>query len=1052
MTVRHQLSSRWALVALVGVCASFAGCDSTSSDSASSSPTGSIQLVPGSTNERYEVSANSAGNGVSFRVTAVNWGRLVDVYAPLLAGGTPVRIFKDYLIAADIGTDSEYTLSRELSTGIERLTLSEPYAADPSTGQPSPAFRALLAPLQGTLQILIDKSVDPSELPPFTAVPRNGAVAITFNDLVDATTITENTLQLKVGYPPTTLQNARIIPDPNYGDVVGGVFFTSRILVDFTVSPFEASSTNPPLTVNSLGLPEAQNTAQANVVVRIPTRTVVGSQFQVLRSKGGSALSFNGNGSTDPFSSSLDVVRAFRSGGRTTVTQDPFNGFLQDNTPPQLFSAQKVSVSPTAQVGVDVTATLSFASSACAVQPRIGDVVDINGRLAEVFENGPSPSAGVVSNVKLRLVTSSTNPPLVQPTPNGEFRTPWQRTIDQINRPECWIKVEPAPLSGVGTGISTNSTFSLLFSEPMDPTALNAFDSFQLLYGIVTPSLQGQVVAQVVPSGDLTRFLLQPTRRLRHATAQSETYRVSLPTGAQGPVDLAGNALQFALTDSNGNLPDFTVRSTDQAIESRSVMLKFNAADENPTDTPAGNEVRGQLIYDLLNGRVRPRSVTRISAACDSTTPMIVVDTAAAGAAAQTRLPFVPQGCRMTTLWRHADLGFDLASDGFHNLDVEGLSWAPSNSGLQIDTMPLFQMGIAHSKRLPDELLDPMTGAPVHPNSGISDLFDDNLLDPANDPLLIVSPKEDGYFIQPSDVFQAASGTAMAPWPMNQGRAVEDFTYYTWRDTSLLAVGQPNTGPGTGQGVKLGNELAYDNTPPNAAYGLGLVPTIGLPLLMDFRVYPSSQIIGANLLTGLFAIATNPPGGEVAPFWTAYTAGGVSAATGIPIVIDPDTQSTAGGALATAGAAGSLPRNQIIFFGQGDFVVRVNRAHTRWFECAPSAPGLPFDFAEPVIEPSIDRLPPGTQLLVQYRGATGMNSTGTRPWEDAGQLDAYGNPRPGGTAFTVTFTGGSNTWKDTMAAINGSQFFQARITMISNPVSGATPELSSLGFAFSRQL
>ncbi|MFM7296570.1 MAG: hypothetical protein ACKO4Q_05025, partial [Planctomycetota bacterium] len=88
MTVRHQIASRWALVALVGACASFAGCDSKSSDSASNSPTGSIQLVPGSTNERYEVSANSAGSGASFRVTAVNWGRLVDVYAPLTAGGT----------------------------------------------------------------------------------------------------------------------------------------------------------------------------------------------------------------------------------------------------------------------------------------------------------------------------------------------------------------------------------------------------------------------------------------------------------------------------------------------------------------------------------------------------------------------------------------------------------------------------------------------------------------------------------------------------------------------------------------------------------------------------------------------------------------------------------------------------------------------------------------------------------------------------------------------------------------------------------------------------
>ncbi len=1051
MTVRHQLSSRWALVALVGACASFAGCDRTSADSASNSPTGSFQLVPGSANERYEVSTNSAGSAASFRVASVNWGRLVDVYAPLTAGGTPVRIFEDYLIAADIATDTNYTLSRELSSGIERLTLSESYDADAS-GQPSLAFRSLLAPLQGTLQILIDKSLDPSELPPFTAVPRNGAIAISFNDLIDASTITENTVQLEVGYPPITLQGARIFPDPNFGDVVDGVFYTSRVVVDFTTSPFEAASANPPLSVNNVGLPESQNTAQANVALRIPTRTVVGAQFQVLRSKGGSTLSFNGNGSTDPFSSSLDVVRAFRSGGRATVTQDAFNGFLQDTTRPQLFSAQQVTVTPTQQVGANVTATLTFATAACAVQPRIGDVVDISGRLAEVFENGAAPSGGVVSNVKLRLVTNVANPALVQPTEAGEYRTPWQRTIDQINRPECWITVVPRPQSGVGTGISTNSTFQLLFSEAMDPERLNAFDTFQLLYGFATPSLQGQVVAQVLTGTEdgLTRFKLQPAQSLRHVLGQQETYRVSLPIGAQGPVDLAGNSLQFALTDSNGNLPDFTVLSSDATIESRSVMLKFNAADENPTDTPAGNEVRGQLIYDLLNGRVRPRSVTRISAACDSTTPMIVVDSGAAGAAAQARLPFVPQGCRMTTLWRHADLGLDLSGDGFHNLDVEGLNWAPSNSGLQIDTMPLFQMGIAHSKRLPDELIDPMTNAAVHPNSGILDVFDDNLLDPVNDPLLIVSPKEDGYFIQPADVFQAASGTAMAPWPMNQGLAVEDFTYYTWRDTALLAVGQPNTGPGTGQGVKLGNELAYDTTPPNAAYGLGLVPTIGLPLLMDFRVYPSAQILGANLLTGLFAIATVPPGGEVAPFWTAYTAGGVSAATGIPIVIDPDAQSVAGGTLAAAGVAGNLPRNQVIFFGQGDFVVRVNRAHTRWFECAPSAPGSPFTFAEPVVEPSIDRLPPGTQLLVQYRGATGMNSTGTRPWEDAGQLDAYGNPRPGGTAFTVTFTGGSNTWKNTMAAINNSQFFQARITMVSNPVSGATPELTSLGFSFRR--
>jgi len=232
---------------------------------------------------------------------------------------------------------------------------------------------------------------------------------------------------------------------------------------------------------------------------------------------------------------------------------------------------------------------------------------------------------------------------------------------------------------------------------------------------------------------------------------------------------------------------------------------------------------------------VLPRSVTRISAVCDLNTPIIAVDQGIAGATAATRLPFTPYGCRLMTVWRHADLGFFLADDLTHNLDVEGLNWSPVNSGLQIDTLPLFQMSIAHSLHLPDELV--AMGAPVHPNSSISDTFDANVLDPTNDPLKVVHQKTEGYFIQPSAVFQAATGTAMAPWPMNEGKAPEDFLYYTWRDTALLAVGQPNVGPGSGQGVRLGNET-YDTTTPATAYGLGAVPTIGLPLLMDFAMAP----------------------------------------------------------------------------------------------------------------------------------------------------------------------------------------------------------------------
>lgn len=1048
---------RWLPVTALGVSVVLSACNDTASSSATTFPSGTFQVVPGQNDPnpdrnqlRFVVADHSGGFAGSLKINSVTWGRLVDVYAPLTTGGTPVRLFKDYLIPADILTDGQfYTLGRQLGTGVETLTIDGPFNADVN-GQPqvdpnADDFLELFDPLAQSLQLVINKSLDPAELPPFTAVPRNAAVAITFNDLIDPATISENTIKLAVGYPPEATQIVRVIPDPNYGDVINGTFYSARILVDFTVSPFEAQANNSP--VNSVGLPSAQNTAQANVAVRIPTRLASGAQFELLKSLGGSTVSFTGNGATDPFAASLDVVRAFRSGGQTTVTQDPFNGFLPDTTAPTLLSAQTCTVTPTFQNATLLTVDLQFASAACALQPRTDDIIAFNsGLFARVLSPGLAPVGGIVTNVFCELIDPPSNLGTIGVSA-AEYRTPWARTLDQVSRPECWVTVQPPPTSGVGTGISTTSTFSLRFSEPMDPTRLNAFDSFQLLYGIVTPALQGQVVGQVTASGDLTRYTFQPSQRLRHVNGSTETFRINLPTGTTGPVDLAGNAVDFALTDSNGNLPDFTLRSIDATIESRSVMLKFTSVDEDPTSSPAGPELRGQLIYDLLNGRVLPRSVTRISAVCDLNTPMIAVDQQLGGAAAATRLPFSPFGCRMMTMWRHADLGFFLTDDLTHNLDVEGLNWAPVNSGLQIETLPLFQMSIAHSLHLPDELI--AMGAPVHPNSGISDTFDANLLNPTVDPLKVVHQKTEGYFIQPSAVFQSATGTAMAPWPMNEGKAAEDFIYYTWRDTALLSVGQP-AATGGGQGVRLGNETSYDPTTPAAAYGIGLVPTIGLPLLMDFRVYPNSQIQGSNQLLGFFAIASNPVGTEIPPFWTAYTVGGIPAATGIPITVDPDSAAIAQGNLAAPGAPGALPRNQVIFFGQGDFVVRVNRAHTRWFECAPGAAGLPFNFAEPVIEPSVAALPVGTQLLVQFRGATGMNSAGNKPWEVASELDAYGNPRPGGTAFTVTFLGGTSGWRDSMAEINGSQFFQARITMVSNPISGATPELRSLGFAFAR--
>lgn len=1056
MNVRTSLSSsRWASVLVVAAALVPLACNNARSSGSSNLPVGTLQVHPAATNDadgqrRFIVGANTGGNGSVMKILAVEWGRIVDVYAtvPGVNNDEPVLIFDDFLAAAELDpaiTDPDFRpIERDIITGAEKLTINHDFG--------SAQFDVALDRLTENLQQVIDKSLDVSELPPFTAVSRNAAIAVTFDDLIEASTVTAESLRVEIGYPPSGEFSARVVPDLTRGDLVDGVFYTTRVLVDFTVSDLEAAQLGT--VANAVGLPEAQIVSQPNVVLRIPTRQVAGQQFVLLRNLDGRVVSFNGNGSTDPFASSLDVVRAFRSGGRASVTTDLYNGFLPDSTPPQILSAMPVTVTPTFQSGLDVVANLTFATAACAVVPKPGDVVAFNtGLYGKVQVIGANPSGGTVADVQIEIVDPGTTVPLLGVS-IAEYRTPWTRATDQITKPECWVGVQPPPGSGVGNDIQTSSTFTLQFSEPMDPTRLNAFDSFQLLYGTTLTTLQGQVTGELNVSADLARYTLQPLVRLRHTSGSSnDVYRLRLPLGAVGPVDLAGNALVVPLLNNvgGGQEPTFRVKASEATQDTRSLMLNLTSVDEDdPQADPPIPEFRGQLIYDLINGRIRPRSVSRLSAICDLNTPMIIQDATAAtpGAAAQTRLPFVAQGCRLMTMWRHADLGFDVVSDAFHNLDVEGLNWAPASSGLQVDTFPQFQMSLSHSLHLPDEVLD-TAGLPLHPNSSLSDIFSDNVLDPVNDPLRVVHPKSKGYFLAPVDVFQAATGTIMAPWPLNQDVAAEDFTFYTWRDTGITAVGQPNNGTNSGQGVKLGNEQIYDPGLPNLLYILGEVPTIGLPLLMDFRVYPSAQIVGANQLLGFFAIASNPPGTEVAPFFTAYTAGGFSS-TGIPINIDPDQQFVAAGGT-PGGVPGNLPRNQVIFFGQGDFVTRVNRVHSRWFECAPGAAGLGFSFAEPVVLPPQSGQPAGTQLIVQYRGATGiLPMTVPQPWADANNFDAYGDDARGAPNFTVTHLGGDEGWKNTMAELSGSQFFQVRVTMISNEISGATPSLEALGFAFGR--
>ena len=81
---------------------------------------------------------------------------------------------------------------------------------------------------------------------------------------------------------------------------------------------------------------------------------------------------------------------------------------------------------------------------------------------------------------------------------------------------------------------------------------------------------------------------------------------------------------------------------------------------------------------------------------------------------------------------------------------------------------------------------------------------------------------------------------------------MSDYVYYTWRDTALTAVG----GPG-GEGVDIGilGQLGLPSQP--GLFAKDEVPSIGLPLLMEFRTYPDSMAFGLNGFKVNLAINTS---------------------------------------------------------------------------------------------------------------------------------------------------------------------------------------------------
>ncbi len=956
------------------------------------------------------------GEASELRVAELRWGRLVDVH-DLVRGRRSERArFADFLIGESIQSDgADYELEADPVTGKTRLTILRPAGA---------AFDALLAAAEEATVPIATKG--PNSPAPFSEVPRNGALSIRFDDLLQdddvAAVALSSTVRARVGDVLTDPFSARVLFDAHHGGSPAGAGSTrgqrhaTRVLVDWTVSAVEAAGMPVPAPLNEVGLPSSRATASgANVLLALPTRVDPSTgQFAVLTNLAGNPLATTGNGPVD--ASNQDVVRALRSGNDGGV----YGGFLLDTQAPQLVGQWPLEILRATGAGRRGTSPDEFVlrvsfPTPCRRVLEPGHVIQAGPTFLEVLTRSAAPDAsGTVDRVRVSVLAGAT------PTPQdllGGARYTHAYTAGLRVPAACWFEATPSARGGL---LSTASSFRARFSEPVAPDA-SAADDFRLLVGGLetTPTAENTVVARVVPGADLRALALVPVLPLDHKQGESESFLLELV--ADGITDLAGNELLAVAPPVV-----YRIDPMEPTLGTGGITLRFAEADEV---APEGDDVRGQVFYDLAEGELRPRPVTRWSAGIDDSAPvqslMIPLPTGV-------QTPLNPLGAKLQNVWRYADLGWRVEDESYHNVDVEGLSWSPRFGQVVRDFFEEFEIRLGHSSRLPDEQLD-QNLLPRYRNSGLKsapDPFSDNVLDSEQAAQTVVHPRALGYVVDPADVVLSPTGTPLIPYPLN--RSGGPYRSYTWRDTSAVEVGG-EFGAGVPMDVETGSPLfLYGGGEAGSLYSTAAVKTIGLPLLMEFRCFPSDTGIGLNALNVALAINSS-----ARPNFRAFSAGGVDA-SGAVVRKDPDLEPIPTGGFQPGSfppGAPTQPADNLSYRGQLDLVVRVSRAHTAWLD----AGSRETRFFPAVLEAET---PDGTRIRVDYRGAERIRRIG--PFK-AERLDAYGDFL---RADAVDFFGGDAGWTADVGSLDGARFLQLRLTFVNDLERSTTATLRTLGLPF----
>ena len=954
---------------------------------------------------------NRGGRGGELGLAEVRWGRLVDVHA-LAASGAPevAPVLRDVLIDPNLLTDGlDYELRESAATQATRLVVRRTRAS-------AEFLELLLRAERGTVP-LEPRDLDALSL---ALVPRNAALSLRFDDLLaddaSAALALVETVQVRAGTGAELPHAARVRFDANHGGIVAGAFHSTRVLVDLALTAFEARELPVPLPLSPAGVP-AGAPQGASLALRLPTRTDPGSgQLDLLRNLAGRPLAQQGNGPLDESVPTADLVRAARAGN----DEDPERGFLLDRTPPRLVGHFPLAVSaavddPAGEPGFAFLLDWSF-TGPCFARPVAGDGLELGGALLEVVANGPAVSgSGSVSGVRVRLAGTlpTTAGALLG---SGVGLMPYRSSALSS---ACWFEIRPGPLAPPAAGLSPDAEFVAHFSEAMAAGSLDPYDTFALVRGAGTPTAQTRVPAEVRGDADLRAFTLSPLLPLEHVTGQATLYGLALGgTSAEEPQDLAGNALASALG---------AVLTLDPAAASEAsggIVLTFASSDELPA--PGRPDLRGTFFYDFVREEIRGRPAVHFSAYVERTNPVTSLQIPFAPGIAT---PLVPLGAKLQSVWRYADLGWSARDESKYDLDVVGLEWSPRNGLVVSDFFPLFEIRLAHARNLPDEDMDAFL-LPRYPSSGLpgaSVPFDQNRLGPQ----AVMNERALGYTVRSADVHTSPNGTPLAPYPLvlADGRPGS----FTWRDTSLELAGGPS-GAGVPLGVEVGPPLFLEPATGTLAPA-GAVPSIGLPLLMEFRCFPSDVSLGLNAQDINLALNSSSM-----PAFRAFSAGGIDR-FGQPVPVNPDLETNpAGGFNPNSVPPGrrTPPNDNSVYLGALDLAYRISRAHSAWIDLASASPDL-------VQLQTLTRGPvDGTRIELVARGATSFGG-GADPF-DARQLDAYGTLVGG----TVEYLGGSDDWQSDLDALDGARFVQLRLTFVNDLESGASPSLDALALVFRR--